>query len=233
MFDEETINDLVEDITSWGRFFIIVDGESQEEARNFCRELEDFDISSFVIIEGMEDEFRKNLNEDDTVLVISKLGNEDFIKGMVKTALVKNIGIYAICSDFRSHLSILAEESIIINETEEFKENLKQIFNRIYERISSDSEEDTYEISNPIPCAPINDNSIPPECKLTSPLQAMVIDIKVKVGDRVKKGDLICVLEAMKMENDVFSDKEGIIEYILVEPNDGVNIGDTLMIIKL
>ena len=61
MFDEETINDLVEDITSWGRFFIIVDGESQEEARNFCRELEDFDISSFVIIEGMEDEFRKKI----------------------------------------------------------------------------------------------------------------------------------------------------------------------------
>ena len=57
----------------------------------------------------------------------------------------------------------------------------------------------------------------------------MVVEIKVDVGDKVKEGDLICVLEAMKMENDVYSDKEGIIDEILVGPGDAVSVGDVLM----
>ena len=140
-------------------------------------------------------------------------------------ALKKYIEIYSICSDSRSTLSILSERSIIIKETENFEENLIEILDYI-----KHPEKIKVEVNGPI----INKgkNPEPPKTQkpeLTSPLQSMVIEIKVDVGDKVKEGDLICVLEAMKMENDVYSDKEGIIDEILVEPGDAVSVGDTLM----
>ncbi|ACX72736.1 oxaloacetate decarboxylase alpha subunit [Methanocaldococcus vulcanius M7] len=70
------------------------------------------------------------------------------------------------------------------------------------------------------------------EGAITSPFRGMVTKIKVKEGDKVKKGDVIVVLEAMKMEHPIESPVEGTVEKILIDEGDAVNVGDVIMIIK-
>jgi len=70
------------------------------------------------------------------------------------------------------------------------------------------------------------------EGAITSPFRGMITQIKVKEGDEVKKGDVIVVLEAMKMENPVESPVDGKVEKILIHDGQSVNVGDILMIIK-
>lgn len=65
-----------------------------------------------------------------------------------------------------------------------------------------------------------------------SPLPGTIMSISVKVGDTVNTGATVCVLEAMKMENDVHSDKAGTVKQILVNPGDTVLEGTDLMIIE-
>ena len=67
---------------------------------------------------------------------------------------------------------------------------------------------------------------------LTASMQGMVLKIKVNTGDKVQKGTVVAVLEAMKMENDIYAEKDGIVEQIFVEEGDTVNAGDNLMLIK-
>lgn len=64
-----------------------------------------------------------------------------------------------------------------------------------------------------------------------SPLPGVILDLKVKVGDSVKVGQQLLVLEAMKMENNIDSDKEGVVQSISVQRGDSVLEGDTLLII--
>lgn len=61
------------------------------------------------------------------------------------------------------------------------------------------------------------------------PLPGTVLKIHVKEGDFVKIGDRLLTLEAMKMENNINSDKEGIIKSIKVREKDSVLEGDILM----
>ena len=72
----------------------------------------------------------------------------------------------------------------------------------------------------------------PVEGGITSSMQGMVLKIKVNVGDKVTKGSVVAVLEAMKMENDIQADSDGVVEEIFVSEGDTVNAGDTLMVIK-
>ncbi|MGN0700048.1 MAG: biotin/lipoyl-containing protein, partial [Oscillospiraceae bacterium] len=44
---------------------------------------------------------------------------------------------------------------------------------------------------------------------VVAPMRGTIVDVKVKVGDKISNGTVIAVLEAMKMENDIVSDKEG------------------------
>lgn len=67
---------------------------------------------------------------------------------------------------------------------------------------------------------------------LTASMQGMVLKIKVNTGDKVQKGSVVAVLEAMKMENDIYAEEDGIVEQIFVEEGDTVNAGDNLMLIK-
>lgn len=59
-----------------------------------------------------------------------------------------------------------------------------------------------------------------------------VIDIKVNVGDQVKTGDVIIILEAMKMENEVTAPKDGTIKEIKAQKGQAVNTGDELIVIE-
>ncbi|AEH06516.1 sodium-extruding oxaloacetate decarboxylase subunit alpha [Methanothermococcus okinawensis] len=70
------------------------------------------------------------------------------------------------------------------------------------------------------------------EGAITCPFRGMITKIKVKEGDEVKQGDVIVILEAMKMENPVESPVDGKVEKIIVHEGQSVNVGDILMIIK-
>lgn len=66
---------------------------------------------------------------------------------------------------------------------------------------------------------------------LKSPLPGIILDINCNVGDQVKKGQKLLVLEAMKMENNIIADKDGTIEEIKVRKGDSVLEGSELIII--
>ena len=66
--------------------------------------------------------------------------------------------------------------------------------------------------------------------RVKSDLRGIVSDIKVKIGDNVKKGDVVCLIEAMKMENEIRTDKSGVVEKIFVNPGDYVDLNDLLMV---
>ena len=64
-----------------------------------------------------------------------------------------------------------------------------------------------------------------------APLPGTIMSFKVKEGDTVNAGDTVCVLEAMKMENDVKTTKGGTVQKILVNVGDAVLEGNDIMII--
>lgn len=61
--------------------------------------------------------------------------------------------------------------------------------------------------------------------KVTCPMQGKILGVKVKVGDAVKKGDVVAVLEAMKMENDIVAPQDGTVASIEVKEGDSVETG--------
>ena len=65
-----------------------------------------------------------------------------------------------------------------------------------------------------------------------SPLPGVVLDIKVKEGDMVKKGQVIVILEAMKMENNINADRDGKVTAIKVNKGESVLEGTDLVIIE-
>ena len=73
---------------------------------------------------------------------------------------------------------------------------------------------------------PVSGNAI------KTPLPGVIIDVKVKVGDTVKKGDTVVVLEAMKMENNINADRDGKVIAIQVAKGDTVADGAALVVLE-
>lgn len=74
--------------------------------------------------------------------------------------------------------------------------------------------------------APVSGNAI------KTPLPGVIIDVKVAVGDTVKKGQTVVVLEAMKMENNINADRDGKVVAIQVAKGDTVADGAVLIVIE-
>lgn len=68
--------------------------------------------------------------------------------------------------------------------------------------------------------------------KIDAPMPGTILDVKVSVGDMVKRGQAVVVLEAMKMENDIVATCDGKITSILVNKGDTVNSSDPLVTIQ-
>ena len=66
---------------------------------------------------------------------------------------------------------------------------------------------------------------------IKSPLPGTILNIAVREGDTVKEGQMLLVLEAMKMENNIEADKDGVIQSIAVRQGDSVLEGDLLLTI--
>lgn len=67
--------------------------------------------------------------------------------------------------------------------------------------------------------------------KIKAPLPGTITEMKVKVGDTVKNGDTVVVLEAMKMQNNIEAECDGTVTSVLVNSGDTVMEGDTLITI--
>jgi biotin carboxyl carrier protein len=64
-----------------------------------------------------------------------------------------------------------------------------------------------------------------------APIAGRIIALKVSTGQKVSKGECICILEAMKMANEVVASKDGVVKEILVAEGVVVNKGDVLAVI--
>ena len=65
--------------------------------------------------------------------------------------------------------------------------------------------------------------------KVNAPMPGKIVAVKVKAGDSVKKGDVVIVLEAMKMENEICAAQDGKIASVEVAVGDMVEGGDVLV----
>lgn len=67
---------------------------------------------------------------------------------------------------------------------------------------------------------------------IKSPLPGVILDVKVNVGDTVKRGQTVLILEAMKMENNINADKEGKVTAVNVKAGESVLEGTDLVVIE-
>ena len=64
---------------------------------------------------------------------------------------------------------------------------------------------------------------------VTAPMPGTILEIKVSQGQSVKKGETVCVLEAMKMENDIPAPADGTVASINVQKGSSVNANDVII----
>ncbi len=82
--------------------------------------------------------------------------------------------------------------------------------------------------SKPVPTSEVKPKQAAGMSKVEAPLPGTIFKIKTKEGETVKKGQVIMILEAMKMENNILAEKDGIINKILVVEGNAVLQGDIL-----
>jgi len=70
------------------------------------------------------------------------------------------------------------------------------------------------------------------EGAVVSPMAGKIVSVKVKKGDAVKMGAVLCVLEAMKMENEITAPKSGVVEQVVVHEGKAVSEGEVLVLLK-
>lgn len=67
---------------------------------------------------------------------------------------------------------------------------------------------------------------------IVAPMQGTILSVLVKVGDQVKAGQNVCVLEAMKLENEIKSPVDGVVKEVLVSKSSPVNAKDVLIVLE-
>ncbi|MGE0879740.1 MAG: acetyl-CoA carboxylase biotin carboxylase subunit [Acidimicrobiia bacterium] len=67
---------------------------------------------------------------------------------------------------------------------------------------------------------------------VTVPMQGTIVKVLVAVGDTVEAGQAVCVLEAMKMENQIAAEKSGTVKEVKVAPGDTVGAGDVVVVVE-
>ena len=67
---------------------------------------------------------------------------------------------------------------------------------------------------------------------VTAPMPGNILKVAVSVGQTVKEGDLLVVLEAMKMENEIFAPKAGTVAQVLVSKGSTVDTGATMVVLN-
>ncbi|UHQ96307.1 acetyl-CoA carboxylase biotin carboxylase subunit [Natrinema halophilum] len=68
--------------------------------------------------------------------------------------------------------------------------------------------------------------------QVTAEMQGTILDVAVDEGDAVESGDVLCVLEAMKMENDIVAPRSGTIAQVAVSEDESIDMGDVLVVLE-
>ena len=66
---------------------------------------------------------------------------------------------------------------------------------------------------------------------VTAPMPGNILKVNVNTGDAVKAGTVLCVLEAMKMENEIMAPKDGTVTQVLVQKGSTVDTGAPLVVL--
>ncbi len=85
------------------------------------------------------------------------------------------------------------------------------------------------ETSAPSKAAPAPKAASTGSTQVNAPMQGTILDVKVKVGDEVKEGDNLLILEAMKLENEIKAPRDGRVASVSVSKGQTVNINDALV----
>lgn len=85
-------------------------------------------------------------------------------------------------------------------------------------------------VKNVVPEKPVPAPGAEGDYSVKAPMPGSVLDVKVSPGDQATEGDVLLVLEAMKMENELTAPQSGTVKEVLVKKGDTVNSGDTLII---
>jgi glutaconyl-CoA/methylmalonyl-CoA decarboxylase subunit gamma len=85
-------------------------------------------------------------------------------------------------------------------------------------------------VKNVAPEKPVPGPGAEGDYSVKAPMPGSVLDVKVSPGDQAAEGDVLIVLEAMKMENELTAPQSGTVKEVLVKKGDTVNSGDTLII---
>lgn len=67
---------------------------------------------------------------------------------------------------------------------------------------------------------------------VTAPMPGTILAVNVKAGDAVKKGQVLCILEAMKMENEIMAAGDAAVASVEVNAGQAVNTGQVLIVLK-
>lgn len=81
-------------------------------------------------------------------------------------------------------------------------------------------------LRKPLPRAVVEEGVV------TAPMTGKIVKVKVRQGGKVKEGDIVCVLEAMKMENEIAAPKGGVVKEVHVSEGTPVSEGDVLVEIE-
>jgi biotin carboxyl carrier protein len=85
--------------------------------------------------------------------------------------------------------------------------------------------------AGPVKRAPAKKRAAAAKGAVVAAMTGRVLRIEVAAGQQIAEGDLLLILEAMKMENEVRSPQAGVIKQIAIEPGARVNEGDVLLVI--
>lgn len=77
------------------------------------------------------------------------------------------------------------------------------------------------------PAAPVADGET-----ITAPLPGTVVSVDVTAGQTVKSGDILAIIEAMKMENEVLAPKDGTVAQVITSQGAAVKTGDPLVVLN-
>jgi biotin carboxyl carrier protein len=123
---------------------------------------------------------------------------------------------------------------------EEFKDNAPffvRVNNKLYkvEHQTAEMSPPPTLVAKPVSLPPRNqsfDGLVGRENAVTAPMPGILVSLKVKVGDTVDSGQLLCILESMKMENEIVSSKAGVVKEIHVSEGSSLRQGQIIVSIE-